>query len=243
LWSGDRHGGGAGLLHGATLRLAGFRLLAGSRHRVHLQPLDQSHVAKREVNHDAFIASTIPVCAKHDPRYEDGKFLRNDHTAGYWTTSNSSIASVVDQHGRPAGNNATDQVTVHTSGTGTVAITNLYLCCDFNGADMALTATLTITPHALAASVFGDTEVNTGISGCYYDVGASGGYPPYTYYWSVDGTTLSGQSASQVQVRFDSDGTHLVSVLVTDSHSQRTYGNLYVTSDTSYPPQVTCHRT
>jgi PKD domain len=116
-------------------------------------------------------------------------------------------------------------------------------CCDASGnlvdpgGPYAIHVTVTHAP--IAANPTGPTSVVTG-NNCTYDAGGQGGYPPYTYAWTVDGTIVSGGSSSQATVRFDSDGTHLVSVTVTDSHSQHASGGLYVTSSTPDPLPVTC---
>lgn len=99
---------------------------------------------------------------------------------------------------------------------------------------------LTVTHAPLTGSVSGLSNVNTNRN-CDYSVGASGGYPPYSgYSWTVDGTIVSGQGTSSVTVNFTSDGNHLVSVDVTDSHSVRTTAALWVTSSTQDPTQLTC---
>jgi hypothetical protein len=94
----------------------------------------------------------------------------------------------------------------------------------------------------LTPAVFGENPVNTG-RGCDYSLSIYGGYPPYTIQWSVDGTLTQGQGTMGISMTFDSDGSHLVSALVTDSHGQATYGNLDVTSQTTDPPEVTCQAT
>jgi hypothetical protein len=91
----------------------------------------------------------------------------------------------------------------------------------------------------LTPAVFGENPVNTGRN-CDYSLTIYGGYPPYTIQWSVDGTLNSGQGTMGISMTFDTDGSHLVSALVTDSKGNATYGNLYVTSQTTDPPEITC---
>jgi hypothetical protein len=98
-------------------------------------------------------------------------------------------------------------------------------------ASVGTSTTASIQQTTLAAFVSGESSVNTGAN-CNYSASAVGGYGGYTYLWSVDGTIVSGQNTSEITANF-TDGTHLVSVLVTDAQSQSTYGNLYVTSQSS----------
>jgi hypothetical protein len=91
----------------------------------------------------------------------------------------------------------------------------------------------------LTAPVYGEASVNSNVN-CYYTVSAYGGYPPYGYQWSIDGTIESGQGDLGVWVQFAGDGSRLVSVLVTDSRGNHTYGNLYVTTNAFDPPGFAC---
>lgn len=98
---------------------------------------------------------------------------------------------------------------------------------------------VTLTNLSPVAFISGETPVNTG-NNCQYDATVYGGLPGYTYSWSTDGTILSGQNTAQITVRFSSDGSHFVSVTVTDALSETAGKTLNVTSQTSDPPQVTC---
>ena len=139
---------------------------------------------------------------------------------------------------------ATAQQTVGFSTTvlahadGTTGMT-VEACCDQFGQWAAVTVPVTVTHPPLAPIISGESNVNTNRS-CTFDAGPGGGYPPYTYSWSVDGTIVGGQGTEQITARFGSDGSHLVSVSVTDAHSQNASGNLWVTSSTQSPPELSC---
>jgi hypothetical protein len=92
------------------------------------------------------------------------------------------------------------------------------------------------------ASISGYNPVNTGIN-CQYAASVYGGYPGYTYSWSTDGTIVSGQNTSALTVNFGSDGSHFVSVTVTDAQSETASKALNITSQTSNPVQLTCNVT
>jgi PKD domain-containing protein len=127
-------------------------------------------------------------------------------------------------------------VTAHADGTTSVDVN---ACCDKNGQPVGVLVPVTVTHAPLAPSISGESNVNTGRN-CDYTAGAAGGYPPFTYSWSVDGTIVRGQNTEQITANFGSDGSHFVSVAVTDSHSQHATSNLSVNSSTQDPPQVTC---
>ncbi len=156
-----------------------------------------------------------------------------DSHATYFTGS-SSIGTI---------ENSGTGATVHGIGDGTTYV-GFSDCCDKNNQLMELSPTVLIVSHApLIPNVSGEGNVNSNRD-CNYSAGATGGYPPYTSYsWSVDGTITQGQGTSAVTVNFTTDNTHLVSVLVTDSQGHQAYGNLWVTSSTQDPPELTCNVT
>lgn len=130
----------------------------------------------------------------------------------------------------------TTTLTAVADGNATISID---ACCDQGGNPVHNDTYVTVQHAPLTVNVTGDASVNTGPS-CQYDSNASAGYPGYTYQWSADGTIVGSSTSSQVTVQFTSDGTHLVSVLVTDSHSHQTSGGMFVTSSTTSPPSITC---
>jgi hypothetical protein len=107
------------------------------------------------------------------------QFLYTDTRGTYWGTSNTSISSVGS-----AGNNATVNVTVTTSGPGTVTIDAGPTCCGYNYYDLSATATLTIN-SPLSVSISGDAPGGTISTGTFtWTATASGGTGSYAYAWS-----------------------------------------------------------
>jgi hypothetical protein len=100
-------------------------------------------------------------------------------------------------------------------------------------------STATLENQSPQVFISGSNPVNTGIN-CTYVANGYGGFPGYAFSWSTDGTIVSGQNSASLTVNFSSDGSHFVSVTVTDSQGQQATKNLSVTSQTSSPPELTC---
>lgn len=173
---------------------------------------------------------------------------------GYWTTSDDArlaVSGAIETYNlgscsyyplRPLTYSSlllTDRSGSITPSWATTPGPNNTPSCEFA---MANTSTTTTTrENALGGTLSGYTSVNTGIS-CHYDVTPYGGFGGYgSYSWSVDGTINSGQGTSAVDVTFNSDGSHLVSVEFQDSQSNTYTASEYVTSQSSM--EFTCEHT
>lgn len=106
------------------------------------------------------------------------QFLYTDTRGTYWSTSNTSISSVGG-----ATNSATLNVTVSTSGAGTVTITAHALCCSIDYQDVYASGTLIINAP-LTASISGPGPGGTITTGTFTWTGSGTyGTTPYTYLW------------------------------------------------------------
>jgi len=181
--------------------------------------------------------SSLTVYVGHSTGLSGGAYLclngsgsPQGNTTAYFTSNNSSIASVSPTH------DVSTTVTGVADGSTSV---NVVACFDSNGNCISQTVPVTVQHAPLAAGVSGPTSVATGPT-CTFNAGASGGYPPYSYSWSADGTITGGATSSSVSVQFTSDGTHLVSVTVTDAQSHQSSAGLYVNSSSPSPPPIQC---
>jgi hypothetical protein len=127
-------------------------------------------------------------------------------------------------------------ITGRAEGTGTV---NLSACCDAFHNPISVDVYITVTHAPLAVGAFGPTSPPTGTA-CSYDVSTSGGYPPYSYSWTTDGTLNSGSNSVPASITFGSDGNYEVSVTVTDSHGTQATNAIFVNAATVSPQPITC---
>lgn len=137
-----------------------------------ISPASQTVVA----GDNAYINTTLPVCSR-----STGALIRYDHTSGYWLASDGGY--VLDQYNRDAGHNATDQAHLTRSTAGGVTLT-VRPCCDYDFNRPTLTSTVTFTPP-LTATISGPSYVGHGDT-CSWSASASGGTPPYSYYWTAN---------------------------------------------------------
>jgi hypothetical protein len=176
-----------------------------------------------------YVGHTLVIHANENLCDSSTHVYIGDGTASFYT-NDPSVASLSTVLGY------TTTVTGVADGTAYVSID---ACCDQSGNPIHNETDVTVQHEPLAVSVSGPTSVNTGPS-CQFDANPSGGYSGYSYQWTADGTIVGSSTSSQVTVQFTADGTHSVSVLVTDSHSQQHGGGTSVTSSTASPPAITC---
>jgi PKD repeat protein len=131
---------------------------------------------------------------------------------------------------------ASATITGHADGTGTVFLS---ACCDRSGNTVFAEVGVTVTHAPLTVSAFGPTSPPTGTS-CSYDASVAGGYPPYSYSWSTDGTLTSGSNSLPASVTFGAAGSYEVSVTVTDSHGTQASSAVFLDATTVSPQPIIC---
>lgn len=135
------------------------------------------------VGQNAYFSVQRNVCSR-----ATHQFLYTDPNGTYWSSTNSSIASVGS-----AGNFATPTLGASTGpNTGTVTITATAQCCSLSYGPVQGTASLTVNPPPFSVYISGVETIRALESAnCTWYAVVTGGVQPYSYVWTRNGSTVS----------------------------------------------------
>ena len=153
--------------------------------------------------------------------------------SGTYTNYAFYLNSALEQ----SGSSDTWSYTFTSIGNYTISVTVTDSLNDQGVADM----TQTVSPAPLTASISASLNpVDVGVT-VTFDSFVSGGTPPYTYQWYINGAAVSGATGSTFSYAFSSPGSYLIGLRVADSSGdpvtakQSKYPAIMISSTTGTP--------